>query len=473
MNIRTANQTKRVASDLSDQDRTFRRRKLAQAVRFCVLGLIPASIALSAAPVGKARAALPLPGGAWTATAAGHYRLGNTTAVVNGQVMDIQQKDAKVILPWDGFDIGAQNQVEFHQPDSNSVALNRIDSADPSQILGALKANGQVFLINRNGFVFGKDATVDVNSLVVSTLPVSDDVFQKGITKVFSQGGRAAFEGSGEIYLRNADGSFALDADGQRRKISVDIQQGAKIQSARGGRVLILAPKVQNAGEIRAIDGQIILTAATDKGYLAEDASTGGLLVEVKTGGEVDNLGQLLSGHGNSTLMGFAVNQSGTISATTSALVNGSVRLIAREGVSDSVPRGANGEFLLQPTRTTRSTDQAAALDDGLGTSGRVRFGQGSRTEILPDRAAGGAAVDEQNQPQSRVDVLAGSVVMEPEATIKATSGRVDIVATSNLAVPVGVTQTASRIYMATRQPYRCVRDQGRAEGHGEQRGHG
>lgn len=446
MNIRTVNKVDRMTSDRAGQSRVFRPRKIAQAVRVCAFGLFP--IALTAVP-NKTEAALPLPvpSGVWTATAGGRYSLGTTTAVINGQIMDVQQRDSKVILPWDGFDIGTQNTVEFHQPDSNSIALNRIDSADPSQILGALKANGQVYLVNKNGFVFGKDSTVDVNSLVVSTLPISDDTFQRGITKVFSQDGRAAFQGSGEIYLRNSDGSFVLDEAGQRRKISVDIQQGAQIQSALGGRVLILAPKVQNAGEIRSIDGQVILTASTDKVYLAEDANTGGLLVEVKTGGEVNNLGHLLLGHGGATLMGFAVNQEGSISATTSVLVNGSIRLLAREGVSDSPLRDTKNNYILRANTTTRET----AVDDDLGTQSEVRFRAGSVTEVLPDVASGLTAVDQQTQYKSSVDVMADRILLEGQSLIDAPSGHVNLVATTHpqRSDPVGVGASDSRIMMA------------------------
>jgi len=47
------------------------------------------------------------------------------------------------------FRIGANYYVQFVQPSSGSIALNRVVSGAPSEILGNLSANGQVFLVTR------------------------------------------------------------------------------------------------------------------------------------------------------------------------------------------------------------------------------------------------------------------------------------------------------------------------------------
>ena len=62
--------------------------------------------------------------------------------------MDINQQTDKVILGWDTFDIGSSAQVNFNQPSASSVALNRVQSTNPSKIYGQLTSNGQVFLQN-------------------------------------------------------------------------------------------------------------------------------------------------------------------------------------------------------------------------------------------------------------------------------------------------------------------------------------
>ncbi len=47
---------------------------------------------------------------------------------------------------------------QFRQPDSNSVALNRIYQNGASEILGHLNANSRVYLLNQNGIMFGNGA---------------------------------------------------------------------------------------------------------------------------------------------------------------------------------------------------------------------------------------------------------------------------------------------------------------------------
>lgn len=398
---------------------------------------------------------LPLPAAAWTqvqnpVAGATQFTLGTTSATYQGQNLDIQQRDKRVMLPWDSFDIGAGHKVEFYQPDSASIALNRInEQVNPSQILGALKANGQIFLINKNGFVFGADSTVNVNSLVASTLDIRDDVLERGLTKVFGQDGSPALEGNGEIFLRDpATNAFLTDANGERIKIRIQVDQGAQIMTESGGRVLMAAPSIVNEGAISSPDGQVIMAAATDKVYLQEagaDDGVRGLLVEVKTGGDVSNLGSILTRRGNTTLMGFAVNQEGLVSASTSVRVNGSIRLLAREGAPDKPRTDSNG-YILEPGSTSRVADNG----DGLGTQARVTFGENSTTEVLPELEDSSTAVDEQAQQKSRIEMMAQTVQLKSGAQVIAPSGDVQITATRAPTSPVlvGAAQNSSRILM-------------------------
>ena len=80
--------------------------------------------------------------------------------------LEIQQNSNRMIADWQNFDISASESVTFFQPTADAIALNRVTGNDPSQIFGKLAANGNIFLINPNGILFGAGSQVDVNGLV-------------------------------------------------------------------------------------------------------------------------------------------------------------------------------------------------------------------------------------------------------------------------------------------------------------------
>ena len=102
----------------------------------------------------------------------------------------VTQTSDRAAINWQSFSIGAGEAVRFAQPSASSVALNRVVGQNPSEILGSLSANGQVFLLNPNGVLFGKGAQVDVGGLVASTLNISNSDFLAGQGKVFFKDSR-------------------------------------------------------------------------------------------------------------------------------------------------------------------------------------------------------------------------------------------------------------------------------------------
>jgi filamentous hemagglutinin family protein len=100
-----------------------------------------------------------------------------TISQVGGTRTQVQQTSERMVANWSSFNIGSNAAVQFIQPSARSVALNRVTGSDPSQISGQLTANGQVFLLNPNGIVFGNGARVDVGGIVATSLSLSDDDF--------------------------------------------------------------------------------------------------------------------------------------------------------------------------------------------------------------------------------------------------------------------------------------------------------
>ena len=174
----------------------------------------------------------------------------------SGNTMAITQTTERMITNWRSFDIGRDASVAFLQPGASSVALNRIQGERPSEIFGALTANGQVFLLNPAGVIFGKSAQVNVGGLVASSLALSDEDFLNG---------RYAFTGS-----------------------AGSIENYGSITAA-GGYVAFLSPVVKNEGSITAENGRVILAAG---GQVTLDFAGGSLVSFTVDKGVVDALAE-------------------------------------------------------------------------------------------------------------------------------------------------------------------------------------
>lgn len=416
--------TRRPSLQHRENPAVFRLNPIAASVRAAVTGSLLLAIASPAV------ADLPVPSAVWAS-------MGGATREVVGNTMNINQLTDRVILNWDRFNVSADSTVNFRQK-TTDIALNKIHDQNPSEILGTVNADGTIYLVNTNGIVFGEGSQVNARGLVASTMNVSfEDTFDTElINSVEIRDDRAAFVGNGQVFEKDGSGNFKLDADGNKIPIRIHIKQGAHIQSKEGGRIMVLAPTILNEGDVESPGGQVIMAAATDKVYLAEasgDDSVRGLLVEVKTGGKVENIGNISAERGNVTLMGFAVNQNGRVSATTATNVNGSIRLLAREG-ADVIDNGDADS--LQNNLIATSTKRTVDSGDGLGLSAQVTLGEGSVTEILPDNN-GATMLDGEEKPTSQVEIMANKVHLKAGSSIVVPGGNVDITATRNPVNPV------------------------------------
>ena len=110
----------------------------------------------------------------------GAVAAGSATINTTGSTMNINQASNRVAINWSGFDVGSKATVNFVQPSASAVALNRVNSANPSQIYGNLNANGQVFLMNSAGVYFAPGANVNVGGIVATTHQMGDADFMNG-----------------------------------------------------------------------------------------------------------------------------------------------------------------------------------------------------------------------------------------------------------------------------------------------------
>ena len=302
-----------------------------------------------------------------TTTPTGGTIVGGAASIVqDGANVVINQTSNKLVLNWQTFNIGQDASVLFNQPGTSSVALNRILDQNPSQIFGQISSNGQVFLINTHGIIFGASAKVNVGGLVASTLDLTPSDFLSDHFNLNAVGGSAGIVNHGTI------------------------------AAASGGSVSLIGGSVVNDGVILANYGRINLDGA-DHAVLDFDGNglinvqiTGELKQRLDAKAAVSNAGTLQAEGGTVVLQAAAardlftnlVNNSGVIDAGGISHDGGVVRLVARGG--DTVNSGSIDVTGMHGGSAQLLSDGDVTVTgkiDASGTlgGGSIRVGGGAR----------------------------------------------------------------------------------------------
>jgi filamentous hemagglutinin family protein len=282
---------------------------------------------------------------AYAAPTGGVVAAGGATISGSPSAMTISQSTQNTAINWQGFSIGNGEAVNFVQPNSSAVALNRVLGPDPSTILGNLSANGKVFLVNPSGVLFGANSQVNVGGLVASTLQISDTDFMAGQYR-FSGAGTGSVVNQGFI-------------------------------TADGGSVALLGANVSNQGVISARMGAVSLAAGNamtldvaGDGLLAVTVNEGAVNALAENGGLIraDGGRVLMTASSVNALFRTAVNNSGIIEARTLESRNGTISLMGDmqsgtvnvSGTLDaSAPNGGDGGFIETSGQSVNIADQA------------------------------------------------------------------------------------------------------------------
>ena len=267
-----------------------------------------------------------------------------------GSVTNINQSTNKATINWQGFSIAPTETVNFNQPNALSMTLNRVIGNEKSIIAGALNATGKVYLINANGIVFSKGASVNVGGLVASTLNITDDDFNKG---------NFVFQGTGQIGQVINMGTIKATGDG-----------------TTGGYVALLGDQVKNEGVIIAERGTVALNGAQKVTLnfngdslvnVSLDEGSLNALVETKNAIIADGGKVILTAKAANDLVGSQVNVSGIVQAQTLAdLTGGSIEVNAHGGTASvdgtldaSAPNGGDGGTIETSGETVKIADSA------------------------------------------------------------------------------------------------------------------
>ena len=337
----------------------------------------PTALAIAISLISASLHAADLPTG-------GNIVGGSGSISQDGNSLNVQQNSDKLITNWDSFDIGAGNTVNFHQPGSNSVALNRVIGEDASAIYGNLNANGKVFLVNPNGVLFGEGAAVNVGALVASTLSLSDQDFNDGNYQFQGDGNNAAVINRGSLKADNGTvallgGQVSNQGIIQANQGTVALAAGDKITLDFAGDGLLnvtvdegtLNALVENHQLVRANGGQVVMTANATNALLQTVVNNTGI-IEAQT---LDNQSGTIVLKGG--FNGGTVNVAGTLDASAPDSGDGGfidtsgahVKIAGGTQVTTKANNGSTGEWLIDPTDFTISAGSDALTDSGIGAA--------------------------------------------------------------------------------------------------------
>ncbi|WP_165187857.1 filamentous haemagglutinin family protein [Caulobacter soli] len=325
-------------------------------------------------------------------------------------LVTIDQTAAKAILTWDSFNVGKDTTVHFDQTQGTQadgsnewIVLNRINdpSLKPSTIQGMIKAEGSVYLINRNGVLFTGTSQVNTHSLIVSALPFLQDLTIDQANQQFLKAGIGDPLFSNSAVLGTMNVFVPVTGD-------VTIEAGADIETKEGGFALIAGNHVTNSGSIVSNGGQTMLVGGVGVNFTA---SSGGKLTPTLTGAPasvngvfpefaVVNTGSIVALRGDISIVSNAVRQQGLVMATTSITRPGSINITA------------------------------SPLLVGRTIGGSAIFAPGSLTAVLPDANAettsSAPAADDVFEPGS-INVTARGIWFQQDSTLYAPGAKVSL----------------------------------------------
>jgi filamentous hemagglutinin family protein len=340
-------------------------------------GLTPFNVLVGATALGSFFYATAHPAQAQSALPQGGTVVGGD--VIIGQsapdTLNVVQGSNSAIVNWQSFNVGSGNTVNFQQPGSSSVILNRVVGNDPSAIFGTITANGTVMLVNPNGVVFGKGSRVDVGGLVATTANIRDADFMSGNYNfdIASANPSASIVNAGDISIRDA------------------------------GLAALVAPNVQNAGVIHARLGKVSLGGAKTfsldfhgDGLLSFGVGSDVVTTPVGADGNpvdalVSNSGSILADGGVVSISARAVkdvidnviNTSGVIQANSVSSSNGRIILSG----------GDNGTVVASGSIKATGDDSGETGGSIVATGDKIVVASGTSMDASGDAGGGLVAI--------------------------------------------------------------------------------
>jgi filamentous hemagglutinin family protein len=350
----------------------------------------------------------------------------------------VNQTQSRALLSWETFNVGRDTTLTFDQQGNTDwVAVNRVvgnidpatgrvTSTAPTQILGSIKADGTVYVLDRAGILFGATSQINLHSLVASSLEL-------GSATGTSVSEALSLDQRNSAYLQNGilpnDISGLVSAFAGVTHGNVTLAQGGQI-NATGGFVILAAPNVTSAGEIKAgLGGQVSLEAGTQvDAYVSSgsassiDPNVRGLVLASTGGGRVDVSGSIDAPQGYISLgtdQTGTITFSGALTSTTDVSRNGKIALIG--GTIDIAP---NAAIAITPDTSGSTIPQSTDSVSAFKTS---QIDIGSRAIVLDETGRLLSPLFDGDIRKSIATLLPADISIGQNVTIHAPSADVNI----------------------------------------------
>jgi len=253
--------------------------------------------------------------------------------------LDVTQSTNRAIINWNSFNINSNEKVDFIQPSSQSITLNRVTGGgSASQILGQLNANGNVWIVNSQGVVFGQGAQVNVGGLLASSSDISNNNFMNGNYAFTNPGNpNATISNAGDIKV--ADGSLAALVGPNVTNSGLIQAKLGKVQLASGDSFTVdlygdgllnlqASPQISkqlvaNSGKIVANGGTVLLTTAAAETTINSLINMSGVIEANSIGHKNGHV--VLYAAGSNAVPGNVTGNKGVANGTSTVLVSGTI----------------------------------------------------------------------------------------------------------------------------------------------------
>ena len=370
--------------------------------------------------------------GAWAEPTNGTIVAGGGVGASIGSVANgggfnvtVQQNSAQMVVNWDDFNINANDAVNFVQPSSSAIAVNRVvgGAVTPTMIDGALSANGHVWILDPAGVAFGAGAVVDVGGLLATTSDIDTATFMATDpatgTFTFTQAGTGAVTNAANL---EAQGLIALVAPMVTNSGSLTSDNGdVLLGGAKAFRLSFAEVDRTPAGGGAVYKELLVTDFIIDTGVDNAVAPAEAIPVTQTAAGSASGSNIIISAA--SVGGGAFLNIDGMVEATNVGTGSGSVMLLGGADLTGGVVAATGAE-------TVRSTDLGVSATGAL----TVQAGAVSIAASAQDISVGSAAIT----------AAVGDVSINDAVT--ATSGAIGITSTSGDVTLDAVTATTGAI---------------------------